>query len=163
MPFLGGGQLWPDIDSDILYLVGGQANNGGDAPSSSQIWYFNTSTSQWGSISKPSDSEVVRAYSSGGTVVPEMRKGFALGGINGDDTLPDDLLTFDMNNATWRTRSGSGPSGGDARSSPGLFYIPAAGEEGILVVLGGKSAAGDSMKVSTCQRLKPSIRMCRNS
>ncbi len=143
MPIFDQAQLWPDSNTDLLYLVAGKSISGTDSDSS-EVWTFDVNNTQWDTATaKVPSGGLLKPFAAGGTFVPELEKGFLLGGQaaqgSGTTNLPDNLVEFDAGTLTWTNQSASGPSGGNPRAFAQLFYLPA-GKDGVLVLLGGASS-----------------------
>ncbi|KAF2635076.1 hypothetical protein P280DRAFT_511495 [Massarina eburnea CBS 473.64] len=153
VPAVQGGILWPDASNKIIYLYGGEYNNG--KPEEFRLWFYDIVYNTW-NVSNASTTDVSRASWGAGVAVQDRALGYYYGGWLSETSVPDyqgntplkDMLVYDMLGNSFRNQSGPDDI---PRAEGVMLYLPA-GDGGILIYLGGLRGS-DTNETMTSQSM----------
>lgn len=141
VPSVAGGILWPDEVNKVFWLYGGEYST---APSTFQLWGYDTILNQWNSssASTTSTSSIQRVSYGAGTTIGG--KGYYYGGYLNNLTNPlwtggplatSNMVIFDMDGNTLTNSTGPDSIG----HAEGVMVSIPASASGMLVYFGGVS------------------------
>lgn len=151
VPTVAMGALWSD-GVGSLYLFGGQYYEPGYPPTTpgtitlpkaeNELWEFHEPSQSW-ELVYDTDISALRPAHGASLSVPEIQKGFYLGGWADNTTtlglegrvFMDQLVVFDMQTRKFGQRK-IPETAYPTRIAGSLVYVPV-GEEGVLLALGG--------------------------
>ncbi|KAE8165226.1 hypothetical protein BDV40DRAFT_80463 [Aspergillus tamarii] len=146
-PDVNGGILWPDTVNKMIYLYGGQYDQG--TPGNFSLWSYDALYNTWQTVdADTTQANIQRASYGAGVTIQDRAVAFYYGGWLSNSSVSNwgskspkalsTMLQYDMLQNTWTNSSGPDTIG---RAEGSMVYIPAS--DGMLVYIGGVQSANN--------------------